>query len=185
MSRHPEWRQDNRRGGGATLEWMIHEVDYVRWLGVSTSGPLTRMVAAVHYTDPAHPHFDTLLRALLTFARGATGEVDGSLIAPLGGGTARGVIGTRGMAVTQGDTLRVQKCDGSPAQVMELHEVEERQRLGANPGIFKEDQEFIRAIQEGRTPAIPGEEGRDSLLACLGILQASRQGRPLDPREVR
>ncbi len=184
MTRHPAWRKDNRRAGGATLEWMIHEVDYVRWLGTAAGGPLTRIYAAVHYTDPASPHFDTLLRALLTFRGGTTGEVDGSLIAPLGGGIARGAIGTKAMAVTQGDTLVIQRTDGSPKEVIELQETSERQRLGTSPGILREDEAFIRAIEENRAPAIPGEEGRDSLLACLGILQSGRLGRALSPDEV-
>src|SRR5438045_2682146 len=64
----PGWRRDWRRGGGFTIEWGIHEVDFVRWAAEPVAGPVDRVLDRVVCSRPDFPDFDDFTRVTLTCA---------------------------------------------------------------------------------------------------------------------
>jgi predicted dehydrogenase len=50
-----------------------------------------------------------------------------------------------------------------------------------NVAALAADDEFLRALDEAREPAVGGEEGLASLALCLAIHRSSREGGEVDP----
>jgi predicted dehydrogenase len=175
----PWWRRDWRRGGGFTIEWGVHEVDFVRWAGEAVAGPVQRVHGRTVCSRADFPDFDDYARATFTFQGGAIGGIEGGLSVPLGGGTTRAILGTRAMALSEGRALRLRYGgDGAERQVDVPPLTDPERRI--NLGVLAEDREFLQAIHEGREPVVPGEEGLASLALCLAIHRSSREGRELN-----
>jgi myo-inositol 2-dehydrogenase/D-chiro-inositol 1-dehydrogenase/scyllo-inositol 2-dehydrogenase (NAD+) len=172
----PWWRRDWRRGGGFTIEWGIHEVDFLRWVGEAVAGPVVRIHGRVICSRADYPEFDDFVRATLTFRSGAVGGFEGGLSVPLGGGTWRAILGTRAMVITEGRGLRLRYTGDGAERLIEVPPLTDPERR-VNTAVLAEDAEFIAAITEGRDPRIPGEDGRASLALCLAIHRSSREGR--------
>ncbi|MBI3970467.1 MAG: Gfo/Idh/MocA family oxidoreductase [Chloroflexi bacterium] len=175
LQRYPWWRRDWRQGGGFTIEWGIHEIDFVRWIGETAGGRVERVNGEVRFTRPADPHFDDYVRATLHFSNGVVGGFEGGLSAPLGGPTSRVALGTRGMAVFESGGLRVRLAGERQDLPVEVaREVDPA--TGVQASKLAEDEDFLRAIEEDRPPAVTGEDGRASLALCHAIHRASREG---------
>ncbi|MBI3973439.1 MAG: Gfo/Idh/MocA family oxidoreductase [Chloroflexi bacterium] len=171
----PWWRRDWRQGGGFTIEWGIHEVDFVRWIGEAAGGRVERVSGEVRFTRPDQPHFDTYVRALLHFSNGVVGGFDGGPSTPLAGPTARAAVGTRGMAVYESTGLRVRLVGERQDLPVEVAPHADPASFGDGSKLA-EDDDFLRAIEEDRPPAVTGDDGRASLAVCHAIHQASRKG---------
>ena len=174
----PWWRRDWRRGGGFTVEWGVQELDFVRWAAEPAAGPVERVHGRVVCSRGDFPDFDDYARATLTFRAGAVGGFEGGLNAPLGGGTQRGILGTRAMAITEGRAVRLRYTGDGAERMLDVPPLNDPERR-VNAAVLAEDQEFAQSILEGRPPAVPGEEGRAALAICLAIHQSS-----LEQREV-
>jgi predicted dehydrogenase len=174
----PWWRRDWRRGGGFTIEWGIHEVDFVRWAGEPVAGAVERVHGRVVSSRADFPEFDDYARATLTFGSGAVGGFEGGLSVPLGGGTARAILGTRAMAVTEGRGVRLRYTGNGAERLIDVPPLNDPERR-VNVAVLAENEEFVKAVQEGREPSVPGEEGLRSLTICLAIHQSSRERREI------
>jgi predicted dehydrogenase len=174
----PWWRRDWRRGGGLTIEWGCQEVDFLRWLGQPVAGPLRRVHGRVAFSRRAYPDFDDFVRATLVFESGAIAGFEGSLNAPLGG-TSRGALGTRAMAIAEGRTVRLRYTGDGLERLLEVPPATDPERR-VNATVLAQAREFIRAIEEQRPPAVTGEEARAALAICLAIHQSSREQREID-----
>ena len=177
------WRRDWRRGGGFTIEWGIHELDFVRWAGETAGGPVRRVHGRTVHSRADFPDLDTYVRATLTFDRGAVGGVEGGLTAPLGGGTSRGILGTRAVAVAEGRGLRLRYTGDGAERTIDVPPLNDAERH-VNVAVLAEDAEFVLAIREGRAPAVPGEDGLASLALCLAVHRSSREGREIILEEL-
>jgi predicted dehydrogenase len=174
----PWWRRDWHRGGGFTIEWGIHELDFVRWAGEAAAGPVEHVHGRVVCGRGDFPDFDDYARATLTFRSGAVGGFEGGLSAPLGGGTQRGILGTRAMAITEGRGIRLRHTGDGAERLLDVRPLNDPERR-VNTAVLAEDEEFVRAIQEERPCAVPGEEGRASLALCLAVHRSSREQREI------
>jgi predicted dehydrogenase len=166
---YPGWRRDWRQGGGFTIEWGIHEVDFVRWIGEAAGGRIERVSGEVRFTRPDQPHFDTYVRAILHFSNGVVGSIDGGASTPLADPTARAAVGTRGMAVYAAGGVRVRLVGER-----EDHSIEQGEGTEVGDGKLTEDRLFLEAISQNVPPPVTGEDARTSLALCLAIHEASR-----------
>ncbi len=174
----PWWRRDWRRGGGFTVDWGLPELDFLRWVGEAVAGPVRRVHGRVRFGRRDFPELDDFVRATLTFQDGTVGGFEGGLGVPIGGGTTRAVLGRRAMAVVEGRALRLRYVgDGAERtiDVPPLYDQESR----VNAAVRAADEEFLRAIEEGRDPSVPGEAGRAALALCLAIHRSSREAQEI------
>lgn len=174
----PWWRRDWRRGGGFTVESGIQELDFLRWIGEATAGPVRRLHGRTVFSRGDYPDFDDYARATLTFESGSVGGFEGGHSAPLGGGTVRAVLGTRAMVVSEGRGLRLRYTGDGAERMIEAPSHRDAERRGS-ASILAEDAEFLRAIRENREPQVPGEEGRAALALCLAVHRSSREAREI------
>lgn len=181
----PWWRRDWRRGGGFTIEWGISELELLRWLGGAAAGPITRVHGRTICSRGDYPDFDDYARATLTYHSGAVAGFEGGLIAPLGGGTSRALVGTRGMIVAEGRSLRLRYGGDGPERLLDVPPSTDPERRVSVP-ILEADAAFLRAVQESRQPEVGGEDGRAALALCLAIHRSSREQReiPLDGEQA-
>jgi predicted dehydrogenase len=174
----PWWRRDWRRGGGFTVERGLPELDFLRWVGESATGPVRRVHGRVLFSRPDYPELDDFVRATLRFESGAVGGFEGGLSVPLGGGTSRAVLGSRAMAVVEGRALRLRHVGDGAERMIDVPPLYD-QESRVNAAVRAEDEEFLRAIEEGRDPSVPGEAGRAALALCLAIHRSSREGQEI------
>jgi predicted dehydrogenase len=174
----PWWRRDWRRGGGFTIEWGVHEVDFLRWVGEPVAGPVERVHGRVVCSRRDFPDFDDYTRATLTYRSGAVGGFEGGLAVPLGGGTMRAILGTRAMAITEGRSVRLRYAGDGSERAIDVPPLNDPERR-VNVAVMAENEEFVSAILEGRDPAVRGEDGLAALGICLAIHQSSREGREI------
>ncbi|HEX2034950.1 MAG TPA: Gfo/Idh/MocA family oxidoreductase [Chloroflexota bacterium] len=174
----PWWRRDWRRGGGFTIEWGTAELDFIRWTGEAVAGPVRRVHGRTVFSRDDYPDFDDFARATLTFDSGAVGGFEGGLGAPLGGGTGRGIIGTRAMALVEGRALRLRHTGDGAERIVDVPPSYDPERH-VNTAVLAQDREFIAAIVENREPSVTGADGWAALQLCLAIHRSSREGQEI------
>jgi UDP-N-acetyl-2-amino-2-deoxyglucuronate dehydrogenase len=182
-------------GGGALMNQSIHTIDLL----LSVMG---KAVEASAYTALlAHERIeveDTAV-AILRFANGALGVVEGTTAAYPGLTARLEIHGERGSAIIDNDQLvyfhaATSEHEGAAygssgegnqaAAVLSRYNVEPASpTAGADPGSLSmahrdQLQDFIAAVRAGREPQVTIEEGRKAVAAILAIYESARAGRP-------
>ena len=179
----PWWLRDWRRGGGFTIEWGIQELDYLRWTGEAGGGRVQRVHGRTVASRGDYPDFDDFARATLTFDSGAVGGFDGGLSAPLGGGTARAIVGTRAMVITEGRFLRLRYTgDGAERSIEAPPTLDPERRVSA--AVLAQATEWVQAVTANREPRVTGEDGRAALALAMAVHRSSREGREISLDEL-
>lgn len=157
------WLNDLAVGGGLTLQYAMHDLDWECWLG----GAVAQVSAQEAHSNPQWQIEDNLW-ALLQFCGGGSGSVGVSWSAPHAW-TERGVIGSKG-------NLRI---------------VEQKRLLGClrNGRILDEDlgddydwldvfvresQHIVDCLRYGASFSVSGEDGRRALEISLAVQQAAQ-----------
>jgi predicted dehydrogenase len=159
------WLNDLSLGGGLTLQYAMHDLDWLCWLG----GPVAQVSA-----QEAHTNFELAIEdnlwALLQFRNGGSGNIGASWSVP-SSWTERGLIGSQG-------NLRIieqKRLVGRLANGREL--VEE---LGDDYNWFdvfvRESQDIVDLLQQGQPFSITGDDGRQALEISLAVQKAAKTG---------
>ena len=82
------------------------------------------------------------------------------------------------MAVVEGRALRLRYVGDGAERMIDVPALYD-QESRVNAAVRAEDEEFLRAIEEGRDPSVPGEAGRTALALCLAIHRSSREGQEI------
>lgn len=145
-----------RDGGGVLLIQAIHTLDLFRWcLGIdSVEASITR-TTSLHRMET-----EDYATALVRLGNGAPGTIVATVAAFPGGPEQIMVIGSKGIARMEGGSLRVAFLDGTNDVVQDAG------GSGSGSGFMAFSHEphkavirdFLDAIEQGRGPAIPGEE---------------------------
>jgi predicted dehydrogenase len=162
----PNWRPQSyydqpgrgtkaRDGGGVLLTQGIHTLD----LFLSFAGDFSKVSSFVRTTPVHRMETEDLVAAAVEFKNGAIGTVHATTAAYPGFPERIELIGTRGTALLEGPSLRVELADGRKFQVQA-----EGGGTGADPMAFPHDwhrsllQDFFLSIEQNRQPRVSGEE---------------------------
>lgn len=167
------WLNDLNLGGGLTLQYAMHDLDWLCWLGGEVA-----QVSAQEVHSNLRLAIEDNLWALLQFRNGGSGSVGTSWSVPAPR-VERGLIGSQG-------NLRIveqKRLSGRLASGCQLDE-----DLGDDYDWFdvfvRESRDIIDCLQHGRPFSITGEDGRRALELSLAVQNAARTGKmiplPLD-----
>jgi UDP-N-acetyl-2-amino-2-deoxyglucuronate dehydrogenase len=159
------WLNDLRVGGGLTLQYAMHDLDWLCWLG----GEGAQVSAQEAHTNPELDIEDNLW-ALLQFRKGGSGSVGVSWSVP-SSWTERGLIGSRGnLHIVEQRRLLGRVADG--------RELEED--LGGDYDWFdvfvRENSDIVQRLQQGLPFAVTGDDGRRALEISLAVQKAAQTG---------
>jgi UDP-N-acetyl-2-amino-2-deoxyglucuronate dehydrogenase len=166
-------------GGGALMNQGIHNIDLLNYL----VGPVTGVVARIDTLAHRMETEDTAV-ALLTFANGALGAIEGSTGSWPGDPGRVELHGDRGTIALEDGRIVTWKLIGvSPDEEERVLALEATLGSGASAatGIGYELHrrqlaDMIEAIQNDRVPAIDGAEARQSVAIIRAIYESSEQG---------
>jgi UDP-N-acetyl-2-amino-2-deoxyglucuronate dehydrogenase len=162
----PNWRPQSyydqpgrgtraRDGGGVLLTQGIHTLD----LFLSLAGEVAE-AKSFFTTTPVHKmETEDLVAAAIRFKNGALGTVHATTTAYPGFPERIELIGTKGTALLEGPSLRIEFADGKKIQVQA-----EGGGTGADPMAFPHDwhrallADFLDAVEQDRQPRVSGGE---------------------------
>jgi UDP-N-acetyl-2-amino-2-deoxyglucuronate dehydrogenase len=166
-------------GGGALMNQGIHNIDLLTYL----AGPVTRVVARADTLAHKMETEDTAV-ALVTFANGALGVIEGSTASWPGDSGRVELHGDRGTIVLEdGRIVTWRLADVTPQEEKEvLGETSLGSGASSVAGFSYEMHrrqlaDMVEAIQHNRPPAIDGIEARQSVALIRGIYDSCAQGR--------
>jgi predicted dehydrogenase len=145
-----------RDGGGVLLIQAIHTLDLFRWcVGIDSVEAAMVRTTSLHKMET-----EDYATALVRLGNGAPGTIIATVAAFPGGPEQIMVIGSKGIARMDGSNLRVSFLDGTEDVVQDTS------GSGSGSGFMTFSHEphkavisdFLDAIEQGRDPAIPGEE---------------------------
>ncbi|PYX14463.1 MAG: hypothetical protein DMG84_15160 [Acidobacteria bacterium] len=162
-------------GGGALINQGVHTVDLLLWL----LGDVTRVQARTSTALHAIEAEDTAV-AILQFASGALGVVQGTTAAYPGYPRRLEVTGSEGTIILEHD--RIVAADlRNPLADTNADATRDRNQSSSSPVVsdFRGHQavfeDFIQAIQHDRMPVCDGREGRRSLAVIEAIYRAAQK----------
>ncbi len=171
---HSGWFADIAQSGGVTLDVVIHDIDYQRWL----CGDVVRVFArGLTFRGLGVDHALITLR----FASGAIGHIEGSWAFPAGNfRTSIELAGTEGLLVHDSDDaqpLDVRYHSGeAPAGAPVIGHPA---RLDDDP-YYQEFQHFLDALDSGAAFLVTPHDALAALRVALAAIESQRTGRPVD-----
>ncbi|MBI3666668.1 MAG: Gfo/Idh/MocA family oxidoreductase [Acidobacteria bacterium] len=163
-------------GGGALINQAIHSIDLVRWI----AGPV-RDIYAHWQLGAAHKmESEDVANAVIKFASGATGVIQGSTAFYPGYPERVEFHGTKGSAILTGDRLTAWDVEGDPGTDAPLARdvasgAADPMAISIEP-IKAQFLDFGDAIRQRRKPLVAGEEGYAALEIIVGIYESARRG---------
>ena len=171
------WRGTWAMDGGALLNQGIHYVDLLRWC----MGPAVEVTAVC--TTQAHDiEVEDTALAIVRFASGAVGTIGATTAAYPGFPQRLEITGTDGtVTVEDGQLVRTAlrgaadaarppgSAHGAAADPAALDAAVHAAQLA----------DLLAAADEGREPAVSGQDGRDALEIVRAVYESSRTGRPV------
>jgi predicted dehydrogenase len=189
------WRGTLALDGGALMNQGVHYVDLLRWC----AGPVTEVTALCQTADHRVEAEDVAL-ALLRFASGAVGTVIASTAMYPGFPQRLELAGTGGTVVVEDGQIVHRSLLAGPAAGAGGAKTGDGgtnagdgagQAAAADPtalagaaavgtsGHAAQIADLLAAIDEGRTPAVTGQDGRDALEIVCAVYQSAREGRTI------
>lgn len=173
------WRGTKLQDGGVLMNQSIHNIDLLQW----TFGPVESVFG---YTTTAMRkiEMEDVGGAVIKFKNGAIGLIEAaSTIYPKNieetlnvfGETGSVIIG--GIAVNRIETWEFADSEEEKQQIFASQESDPPTVYGYGHREIISD--MIQAVQENRTPAIPGEEGRKALEIILAIYKCQKTKEPV------
>ena len=170
------WRGTWAMDGGALLNQGIHYVDLLRWC----MGPPVE-VTAVYATQAHQIEVEDTSLAIVKFASGAVGTITATTAAFPGFPQRLEITGTEGtVTVEDGQIVRTALLAADASRSPGQH-----QTAAADPAALgaashaAQIADLLASVDEGREPAVSGENGRETLEIACAVYESSRTGRPV------
>ena len=166
-------------GGGALMNQSIHQIDLVRWL----MGPVRSVLARTATLTHAMQAEDTAC-ALLTYANGALGVIQGATSAWPGEPARVAIHGENGSIVLEeGEIVTWKLKDAAPGEEEAMLNLKEDAATGASDPTAigfemhrRQVQDLVKAVRQDRDPAIAGAEGRHAIEIVRAAYAAAEGG---------
>jgi predicted dehydrogenase len=170
------WESD---GGGALMNQAIHSIDLVQWLAGPVSSVFGQTATLAHTMQT-----EDTASAVLTFASGALGVIQGATSAWPGDPARVELHGDRGtIALEEGRIVVWKLADATPEEEAAMLGLEQVSGSGAaDPmaiGFEKHRRQLVdmmEAIRTGRPPAIQGAEARAAVEIVRAIYRSAQAG---------
>ena len=163
-------------GGGALINQAIHSIDIVRWI----AGPVREIYAHWQLGAAHKMESEDVANAVIKFASGATGVIQGSTAFAPGYPERVEFHGTKGSAILTGDRLTTWDVEGDPGTDAPVSRdvasgAADPMAISIEP-IKAQFLDFGDAVRHRRKPLVAGEEGYAALELILGIYESARRG---------
>ena len=166
------WFYNMQMSGGAVLDLMIHDFDWLRWC----YGSVRRVYARGLYNSrvPGKDHALVTLR----FDSGVIAHVEGNWARPSGFVTSVEVAGTEGLlsfSNMESVPLVIERktSDGTPSE-----NVVPSSLVGKDPYRL-ELEHFIGCLEQGKTPDVTAEDGVEAVRISEAALRSITTGEPV------
>ena len=171
------WRGTWAMDGGALLNQGIHYVDLLRWC----MGPAVE-VTAVCTTQTHDIEVEDTALAIVRFASGAVGTISATTAAYPGFPQKLEITGTEGtVTVEDGQLVRTALREAAGAAAAPSAAPGAAADPAALDAAVHAAQlaDLLAAADEGREPAVSGQDGREALEIVRAVYESSRTGRPV------
>ncbi len=183
-------------GGGALMNQSIHTIDLLQWI----MGPVVEVSAYTGLLAHERLEVEDAAVAIVRFASGALGIIEGTTAAYPGLTARLEVHGDRGSAIIDSDELvyfhsaalgeqgAAYGAGGGGNQALDMLKQFEAKpagiAAGSDPASLslahrEQIRDFIDAIRADREPLVNIEEGRKAVAIILAIYESARTGRPV------
>jgi UDP-N-acetyl-2-amino-2-deoxyglucuronate dehydrogenase len=164
-------------GGGALMNQGIHLLDLLVWYMGDATAVQASAATLAHAIE-----VEDCITASLQFANGALGAVTATTAAAPGFPHRVEIYGDQGGVQIEGEEIVRWEVPGVEPRTknQEPAKTPIAAGAGASPtgigavGHTRLLGDFVTAVREGRTPLIPGEEGRRALALALAIYESAR-----------
>ncbi|MBI1299830.1 gfo/Idh/MocA family oxidoreductase [bacterium] len=171
------WKLD---GGGALMNQSIHNIDLLQYLAGPVKNVFGRTATLAHEMQT-----EDTASAVLTFANGALGVIQGATSCWPGDPARVELHGDRGtIVIEEGQIAKWDLQDASDEEKQAMLTLEKQDGSGAaDPMAIGSEKhrrqivDLIDAIRTGRPPAIQGAEARRSVEIIRAIYTSSQEGR--------
>ncbi len=165
------WLTNVQNSGGAILDLVIHEFDWLR----SVYGPVRKVYARGLY-NAGIPDADYAL-VTLKFDSGVIAHVEGSWQKPSGFLMTMEIAGTEGLLEFRSDSssalvIETKDKDGQPGQVI-------RENCEFVSPYQLELQHFVDCLETGQTPDVTGKDGVEAVRIAEAALRSITTGEPV------
>ena len=175
--RQAQWRGKWASDGGVLMNQSTHNIDLLQWM---LGGEVDQVWG--HLENFNHPYIEAedFGVATVKFKNGAVGIIEGtSVVYPknleetLSIFGEKGTVKIGGLAVNRIEVWRFEGEDSHP--FMNLPDPDTVYGYGHIP-LYRD---FYESIDQGREPAVPGEEGRKAVDIVLAIYKSHLTGKPV------
>lgn len=179
------WKLD---GGGCLMNQGIHGIDLLQWF----MGPVKSVYAVTDIVAHERIEVEDVAVALVKFANGAAGVIEGSTSCYPGLPSVLEVYGTNGTVTlqeekltrwafinpTEDDKTLAKKAAEEGGKTEEIDRSDPLATVGDSHLLPIED--MAAAVREDRDPAVTGEEGRKSVEIILAIYKSAKTGEEVE-----
>jgi predicted dehydrogenase len=175
------WRGTWAMDGGSLLNQGVHYVDLLRWC----MGPPVE-VTAVCTTQAHQIEVEDTSLAIVKFASGAVATITATTAAFPGFPQRLEITGTEGtVTVEDGQIVRAALRTGDASYSPAAAQSAAARSAAADPAALDiashaaQIADLLASVDEGREPAVSGQDGRDALELVCAVYESSRTGRPV------
>lgn len=171
-TQHDTWRRKAGTVCGMSIESLSHDIDMIWQL----LGPVASVRADVRGTFADAQAFDNNVNALLSMRNGAMGVLHASWSSHLKM-SARGVVGTRGTVILEGDDLfdfnrlRLRTADMPREHLIRLDDV---YHFTSCPSYLNANRYFLECLDKGADGSASGRHALETLKVSHAILESAR-----------
>jgi len=169
-----DWRGTIAEDGGALMNQSIHSVDLMLWLG----GPAREVVGRIA-TQTHRMEAEDLALALVTFASGAMGSIMASTSVRPGFPPSLDIYGEKGAIKIEGAAITHWSVPdvAMPAAAGSASAGVQSPQLASHEHHRTQLADALTALDEGRPPAVTGEDGYRAVELVDAVYRSARENR--------
>ncbi|MCD8011299.1 MAG: Gfo/Idh/MocA family oxidoreductase [Lachnospiraceae bacterium] len=165
------WRRKPGSVCGMSIESLSHDIDMIIQLG----GPIRDVKADIRGTFQDVPEFDNNVHASMNLESGAMANLYATWSSWLNG-SSRGVVGTEGTAILEGDSLfdfNRLRLKTSKMEYEEVIELQDIYNFDTSPSYTNITRHFLESLEANKTSTVSGEYALSTLRVSHAILDAA------------